>query len=76
MAGQGIVGVVSRQPADKHYVFAGRVALTVFIQPVVLQVLACFPAESKSLEELQPELDKIMANYLKMEACYKEVGLQ
>lgn len=45
-------------------------------QPNVLQVLACFPAESKSLEELRPELDKIMNNYSKMEASWEEVGPQ
>jgi hypothetical protein len=40
----------------------------------VLQVLACFPADSKSLVELEPELNKIMSNYQKMEAAYEGVS--
>jgi hypothetical protein len=39
-----------------------------------LQVLACFPAETKSLTELEPELSKIMANFEKMQEAYEGVS--
>jgi hypothetical protein len=37
------------------------------------QVLASFPAETKSLTELAPELEKIARNHHKMGAAYEQV---
>lgn len=37
-----------------------------------MQVLACFPADSKSLNELEPQLRQIMENYEKIGEKYVE----
>lgn len=41
-----------------------------------VQVLASFPADTKSLSELAPELKKLAENYEKMGKHYEEVNFQ